>query len=450
MAIQTAPIREIPGIKENPLRGVQKQFADDRLGLWRRFSDEQRDIVKMHFLIFPMVMFNTAEMVEQVLVSKADDFDKPEQFPVVKLAVGEGVFSAFERTGAHRRQRRMVQPAFQPRRIAAYADTMVSYAQRISGAWRDGQVVSIGEQMMHITLGVIGKTLFDVDVLGEANEIGEIISAAFDAFGDELKRPLPIPMTWPTRHNRYIHKLVERLDLTIYHIIDERRKNPEDKGDLLSILLNARHEDGTPLSDHEVRDEAMTLFLAGHETTAVALTWAWYLLASNPATYQKLQAEVDSVLQGRTPTLDDLPKLPYALQVFKESLRMYPPADSFARVALKDTEVGGYFIPKDTTIIISPNALHHRADYFPEPDKFDPDRWLPENEKRIARYAYLPFGAGSRICIGSHFATMEGQLILISLMQRVQLELYQYHVEAEAVFTTRPKTGIRMRVHCRG
>jgi cytochrome P450 len=441
--------KPIPGIKETPLRGVQKQFAEDRLGLWRRFSREQRDIVKMHFLIFPMVLVNTAEMAQQVLVDQADAFDKPPQFPVVQLAVGEGVFSAFSRNGAHRRQRRMVQPAFQPRRIAAYADTIVGYGQRIAGEWSDGQVVDIGHQMMRITLGVIGKTLFDVDVLGEADEVGRAITTAFEYFGEEIKRPFPVPLWLPTLHNRRIHKVVDRLDRIIYRIINQRRKNAEDKGDLLSILLSARHEDGSPLSDTEVRDEAMTLFLAGHETTAVALTWAWYLLATHPDAYAQLQAEVDSVLQGRRPTLDDLPHLPYALQVFKEALRMYPPADSFARVALRDVEIGGYIIPKDTTVIVSPNALHHRADYFPEPDKFDPQRWTAENEKRIQKGAYLPFGGGPRICIGNHFATMEAHLILATLAQMANFELYQHHVEPEAVFTTRPKHGIRMRVHKR-
>ena len=443
-------VKAIPGIKETPLRGIQKQFAENRLGLWRRFSDEQRDIAMMHFLIYPLVLLNTAATAQAVLVEQADAFDKIPQFPIIQLAVGEGVFSAYERTGAHRRQRRMVQPAFQPRRIAAYADTMVSYGQRITGEWRDGQVVDIGREMMRITLGVIGKTLFDVDVLGEADEIGKLITSAFDYFGAELKRPLPIPLWLPTLHNHRIHKLVSRLDQTIYRIINERRKSAEDKGDLLSILLAAKHEDGTPLSDTEVRDEAMTLFLAGQETTAVALTWAWYLLATHPDTYAKLQSEVDSVLQGRIPTLEDLPKLPYALQVFKESLRMYPPADSLARTALRDVEIDGYHIPKDTSIVISPYALHHRADYFPEPYKFDPERFTPENEKRILKGAYLPFGAGSRVCIGSHFATMEGQLLLVTLAQRAKFELYQHHVEAEAVFTTRPKNGIRMKVHCRG
>ncbi len=449
MAIQVMA-KPIPGIKETPLRGVQKQFAEDRLGLWQRFSAEQRDIVKMHFLIYPVVLFNTAAMAQEVLVDKADAFDKIPQFPIIQLAVGEGVFSAYERTGAHRRQRRMVQPAFQPRRIAAYADTMVGYGQRIAGEWANGQVVDIGREMMRITLGVIGKTLFDVDVLGEADQIGKLITAAFEYFGAELKRPLPIPLWLPTLHNIRIHKLVSRLDQTIYRIIDERRKNPEDKGDLLSILLAAKHEDGSPLSNTEVRDEAMTLFLAGHETTAVALTWAWYLLATHPAAYAKLQSEVDSVLQGRKPTLEDLPKLPYALQVFKESLRMYPPADSFARTTLRDVEIDGYNIPKDTTIIVSPNALHHRADYFPEPYKFDPERWTTENERCIPKGAYLPFGAGSRVCIGSHFATMEGHLLLVTLAQMAKFELYQHHVEAEAVFTTRPKNGIRMKVHCLG
>ncbi len=448
MATQLAT-KPIPTIKETPLRGSQKQFVQDRWGLWRRFSREQRDIVKLHFLIFPMVLVNTPEMVQQVLVDKAEDFDKLEQFPVIRLAVGEGVFSAFSRTGAHRRQRKMVQPAFQPRRIAAYAETMVGYARRIAGEWQDGQTVDVQTEMMRITLGVVGKTLFNQDVLGEAEEIGAIIAQAFDYFAEEISRPLPVPMWLPTPHNRKIRKAVGRLDRTIYSIINARRQQPEDTGDLLSILLAAKHEDGSPLTDTEVRDEAMTLFLAGHETTAVGLSWAWYLLTSNPATYQKLRDEVDRVLDGRIPTYEDLPNLPYSQQVFKETLRLYPPADSLARTALRDVQIGDYLIPKNTTVIVSPNVMQHRADYFPDPERFDPERFSVEQEKKIHRYAYFPFGGGPRVCIGNHFAMMEAQLILVTLVQMLTFELKQARVVPEAVFTTRPKGGIKMQVHCR-
>jgi cytochrome P450 len=233
-------------------------------------------------------------------------------------------------------------------------------------------------------------------------------------------------------------------------MIDKRRASGEQKDDLLSILLRAREEDGTSMSDDQVRAEALTLFGAGHETTAVALSWIWYMLATHPAVYQKVQQEVDSVLQGRSPTYTDLAKLPYSLQVLKETLRLYPPAYAMSRVALHDVEIDGYQVRKWQTVLMSPYAIHRRPDYFPHPEQFDPDRFTPENEKSLPRYAYMPFGAGPRICIGNYFAMMEGHLLLATLAQRVNFELVagQQVIPAPKV-TIRPKYGIKMVVRRR-
>jgi cytochrome P450 len=235
-------------------------------------------------------------------------------------------------------------------------------------------------------------------------------------------------------------------------LIDERRTSNEEKNDFLSILLNTRGEDGSRMSDQQVMDEAVTLFGAGHETTATALTWAWYLLTQNPAVYSRLQQEVDTVLQGRSPTYADLANLPYALQVFKETMRFYPPAYAISRVALHDIDLDGYVVRKNQTVGVCPYTMHRRSDYFPDPERFDPERFTPENEKRLPRYAYFPFGAGPRICIGNHFAMMEGHLLLATLVQRVTFELVpgqRIVPDPNKTITLRPKYAMKMVVRCR-
>jgi cytochrome P450 len=235
-------------------------------------------------------------------------------------------------------------------------------------------------------------------------------------------------------------------------MIDERQASPAERNDLLSILLQARGEDGSRMSDEQISDESLTLFGAGHETTATALAWAWYLLATHQDVYKNMQQEVDSVLNGRAPTYADLAHLPYTLQVFKETMRLYPPAYGISRAALHDIEIDGYFIPKNRYVVVCPYTLHRRPDYFPVPEKFDPQRFTPENEKRLPRYAYLPFGAGPRICIGNHFAMMEGHLLLATLAQHVTFELVegqQIVPDPNANLTIRPKYGVKMIVRRR-
>ncbi len=235
-------------------------------------------------------------------------------------------------------------------------------------------------------------------------------------------------------------------------MINERRASANDKSDFLSILLQTREEDGSRMSDEQISDESLTLFGAGHETTATALIWAWYLLASHPDAYRKMQQEIDSVLQGRTPTYTDLADLPYTLQVFKETLRLYPPAYAFTRTALHEVEINDYLIPAMGLVMVSPYVIHRKSDYFPDPEKFDPERFTPEKEKRLPRYAYIPFGAGPRICIGNHFAMMEGHLLLATLAQRVTFELVPgQHIvpDPNKSITIRPRYGVKMVVRRR-
>lgn len=373
--------------------------------------------------------------------------------PIVRATAGNGLFSAFGHSGEHRRQRKLLQPVFQPRHLVTYTQTIVEIARRVQSSWQDGQTIGIEREMERITMGIAGQTFFGVDLLNEARELGATITRLFALFGEELQSPWMFPSWIPTPHNRRVRAAVSHLEETLMPIIHKRRQQLSGREDFLSLLLQARYEDGAPLSEREVRDQAMTMFMAGHETMAVALTWTWYLLSQHPSVYDydRARAEVDRAVGERDPVLDDLPQMPFVLQVFKESLRLYPPADIISlRVALRDVEIDGYRIARRMPIIISPYALHRKTEIFPDPETFDPERFTAENEKKLPRCAYLPFGAGARVCIGQHFALMEGHLVLAALLQSVRFRLDEnQRVEAQAVFTTRPKNDIQMIVQRR-
>ena len=345
-------------------------------------------------------------------------------------------------------------PSFQPRHIISYADSMAHYSELIQQKWSDDETVDVNQEMTHLTMSIIGKILFDADVFTETDELGAAMTTTLSHVSHTLSKLFPIPLNWPTKRNRDTRHAIAVLRGKIQTLIEERRAEAEERNDFLSILLQTQDEDGKHMSDEQVIDESLTLFGAGHETTATALAWTWYLLASYPEIYKKVQAEVDAVLQGRTPTYADLAQLPYCLQVFKETMRLYPPAYAISRAPLHDVDVNGYIARKGKDIVfISPYTMHRRPDYFPEPEVFDPERFTLENEKKLPRYAYMPFGAGPRICIGNHFAMMEGHLLLATLAQRVTFELVpdqQIIPDPLKTVTIRPRNGINMVVHRRG
>ena len=408
-------------IRGYPLAGNLPDFTRDRLGFLQRMAREG-DVYGMHFGPFPVILFNKPEHVHSILVEHAYDFDKGLAIHnVFRPVIGDGIFSS--EGDFHRHQRKLMAPPFQPRHIASYAGIMGHYGEQIQQTWTDGAVIDVNRQMTNLTMSIIGKALFDADVFTETDELGAAMTIITEYVAHALSTLLPPPYSWPLPRNRRTHKAVQVVRNRIQRFIDERRNSPIECNDFLSILLQARDEDGKPMSDEQVMAECATLFGAGHETTATALSWTWYLLCQHPESYQRVQQEVDSVLQGRTPTYADLARLPYCLQVFKEAMRLYPPAYAFSRRALRDVEIDGYLVPKGRVVLIAPSTLHRREEYFPDPEKFDPERFTPEREKRLPRYAYLPFGAGPRICIGMYFAMMEGHLLLATLAQRVSFSL---------------------------
>ncbi len=447
----TIPTKPIPSIKEPPLVGSLFEHRRDRLALYLRVTQECGDVGSLHYGPFPLVIFNTSEYAHKIFVEHAYDFDKGELVHnAFRPMIGNGIFTS--EGEFHRRQRKLIAPSFQPRQITGYADTMVNYSEQIQRGWRDGETIDISQVMTQLTMSIVGKVLFDADVFTEADELGAAMTTILGHVTHTLATFFPIPLDWPTPRNRHTRRARAVLRGRIQKMIDERQASAEERNDLLSILLQARGEDGSRMSDQQISDESLTLFGAGHETTATALAWAWYLLATHPDVYRNMLQEVDSVLQGQPPTYTDLARLPYTLQVFKETMRLYPPAYGISRAALRDINIDGYLIPKNMYIAVCPYTLHRRPDYFPEPDKFDPQRFTPENEKRLPRYAYMPFGAGPRICIGNHFAKMEGHLLLATLAQHVTFELVegqQIVPDTNANLTIRPKYGVKMIVRRR-
>ena len=390
------------------------------------------------------------ELVRDVLVVNAQKFVKGRALQRAKVLLGEGLLTSEGRY--HLRQRRMIQPAFHKDRIADYSRAMVEHAQRMSGCWTDGAVLDIDKEMMQLTLRIVASTLFSASVDDDADDVGKAMTTVTELFNflllpfSEWLQKLPIP------HTRRFNKARETFNSIIFRMIDERRRSGEDKGDLLSMLLSARDEDDSSLmTDEQVRDEALTLFLAGHETTANALTWTWLLLSQNPESESKLHAELDSVLGERLPTLDDMPNLKYTEFVLAESMRLFPPAWTVGRLAVEDHELGGYRIPKGSLVLASQFVVHHDPRFWERPEDFIPERWETQSVKEAGqRFIYFPFGAGVRRCIGESFAWTEGILLLATLARRWKLKLEPAQkIGLNPMITLRPKFGMRMSVHAR-
>jgi cytochrome P450 len=402
---------------------------------------------------------NRPEWIADVLVTHSRKFRKGPGLEVTKHLLGEGLLAS--EGDFHLRQRRLAQPAFHRQRIAAYASTMSCYARRLSDewshSWRPGERRDIHQDMMRLTLAIVGKTLFDADVESDASEIGEALAVAIKMF-DRLVLPHAKLLNYvPGSGMGAFRRAKERLDAIIYRLIAEHRAGP-DRGDLLSMLLLARDteegeassaikEFGESMSDLQVRNETMTILLAGHETVANALTWTWYLLSSHPEIEARLHGELDTHLAGRLPGESDWPNLRYTYAVLAESMRLYPPGWATGRRALESMEIGGYTIPPEAVVIMSQYTMHRDARYFRDPERFDPSRWMqpPQEASQLPKFAYFPFGGGPHLCIGEGFAWMEGVLVLATLAQHWKLRLEPGHrVRFEPKITLRPGNGMPM------
>jgi cytochrome P450 len=394
-----------------------------------------------------LYVLNRPDLVRDVLVEHHRGFRKGPTMDAARRMLGESLLTS--EGEHHRRQRRLIQPIFHHERIAGYAAAMIELADRAGGRWSDGQAIDLHAEMARLTLAIVGRTLFDVDVETEkAHEVAGALNETLAQFNRVLSPFLRISERLPLPANRRFEHAREVFDRTIYDMIRDRRRAGLAGGDLLSLLLRAR-EDGAGMTDEQVRDEAITLFLAGHETTSNALTWSWYLLAEHASVRATLDAELDGVLADRPPTVADVPDLPFADAVLRESMRCYPPAWAIGRRAITDHEADGYVLPAGSVLVVSPWLLHRDPRWWDEPESFRPERWLGGNGDR-PRHAYLPFGAGPRMCIGEDFARLEAVLVLAVIARRWRFVHDPSHrVELQPVITLRPRTGMPMTAHRR-
>ncbi len=437
-----------PGPRSRYPGHLALRFRRDLLGLMTELVAEHGDVVGLSVMGTQFVLVNHPDLIRDILVTHQRSFAKGQALERAREVLGTGLLTS--EGEFHLRQRRLAQPAFHRDRIAAYATAMVHYAARWRDRWTNGATVDMHDEMMHLTLAVVGKTLFDADVEAESREIGVALETVLTSFTSmmlpfwRLRARLPLPSS------RRLARARARLDTTIFRMIADRRASGEDRGDLLSMLIRATDVDGdgTGMSDAQLRDEALTIFLAGHETTANALTWTWYLLSQHDAVAARLHAEVDAL--GGEPTFADLARLPYTRQVIAESMRLYPPAYAIGRRTLEPYACGAFALPAKTVVITSPYLQHHDARWFPDPERFEPDRWTPEQIALRPKFSYFPFGAGTRICIGEQFAWTEAMLMLATLAQQWRATLVPGHpVVLQPTITLRPKHGMRMHLHRR-
>ena len=438
-------VRYPPGPKSTLPGGQMLAFRRDAIGLLTRLTRQYGDVVMYKNGPERVTFLNHPDYIRDVLVTHQRNFTKSRALQWAKFILGEGLLTS--EGEVHVRQRRLAQPAFQRQRIPTYGTIMVTYAQRLQERWQDGETRDIDQEMARLTLAIASKTLFDADVEEEARDIGAALTTILQLFPrfilpfSKLIGKLPLPS------NRQSEQARKLLDTVIYRIIHERRASGIDKGDLLSMLLAARDNegDGGGMSDQQLRDEVITIMLAGHETTAMLLTWTWYLLSQYVAVEANLHMELDSVLAGRLPTVADIPRLPYTRMVLAEAMRLYPPAWIIGRRAIEAYEVGAYVIPATSIVVLSPYITQHDARFFPDPGVFDPQRWTLEAEAARPKFAYFPFGGGARQCIGEGFAWMEGILALATLAQQWRMRLAPGHlVTLKPLLTLRPKYGMRM------
>jgi cytochrome P450 len=423
------------------------EFRNDPIAFLSKAARTYGDVVGFQIGPRRMVLLNHPDYIRDVLVTRQRNFVKGRALERAKRLLGEGLLTS--EGEFHRRQRRLAQPAFHRQRIAAYGEVMVEEALRLRNNWQPGQVIDMAQAQMGLTLAIVGRTLFGSDTSSDAAVVSQAMHDLLKMFNlvalpfTELLERLPLPQV------RRFNAARAQLDAIIYRMIAQRRASGADNGDLLSMLLLAQDSegDGTGMSDEQVRDEALTIFLAGHETTANALTWAFYLLAQHPAVAEQLAAELAEVLNGRPPTVDDLPQLRYTEMVVAEAMRLYPPAWILGRRAIAEHQVGPYTFPANTIFVMSQWVMHHDPRYYPDPERFDPTRWLPAAREQRPKFAYFPFGGGPRLCIGEQFAWMELMLVLASLAQHWRVALVPDHpVALYPSITLRPKYGMRLQL----
>ncbi|WP_409300271.1 cytochrome P450 [Peribacillus sp. SCS-155] len=444
---ETSTYHNLPtGPKGKILTGNLNEFQSDPVAFLTQLATEYGEVAKFRMGPFRnFYLVSDPEMIKQVLVTKQKSFVKSDDFKALKPILGEGLLTSDK--DLHMRQRRLIQPAFKKSHIITYGQDMIDLTADYLSNWNHGEERVITQDMMSITLGIICKTMFHMDFTEGYHRIGESIETAMKMAIKRMRGLINLPLWVPTKRNRDFKNAVNALDRIIFDIIEKRRTDPEKHEDMLGILMDARDDvDGVGMSDEQLRDEVMTIFLAGHETTANALSWTLYLLSQHPEAEAKLLQEIDRVIGNRSPVPDDFMKLSYTQNILWESMRLYPPGFVTGRKVDEDVEIGGYQFKKGDIVLVSQYVMHRKPEYFHDPHSFIPERFENNFVKTIPAYAYFPFGGGPRVCIGNHFAMMEAALVLVTIMQRFRLTLAPDHHEVKTYpsITLRPKNGLRM------
>jgi cytochrome P450 len=445
-----AEYRFPPGFQRNLLWFAWRRFRPaNPIFLFQHLTQQYGDIAHYKIGWNHIVFLNHPDYIREVLVVQNDNFIKERTVRRSKMLLGEGMITS-EGAG-HRAQRQVAQPAFHRQQIPEYAATMVREAARMRDSWRDGEERNIARDMMHLTLNVVAQTLFATDLREEVDELADAINRIMGLYNFLVMLPAAewLVHARPPGLAAFV-RARKRIDRVVYRMIEAHRKQgAADKTSLLDLML-AASPDGSAASEQSLRDQVITIFLAGYETVANALAWTWYLLSENPLCEQRLHDEIDRELHGRPLTFDDIPRLRYAEMVLAESMRLYPPAWAMGRYALADFRLGEFFLPAKTTVLMSQFITHRDPRFFPDPLRFDPERFTPEAKSRRTKFTYFLFGAGARQCIGESFAWMEAVLLLATLAQKWKLKLEPGQiVEPEPLITLRPKYGLRMKVESR-
>jgi cytochrome P450 len=429
------------------LMGCGDEFKKDPLDFFTHCQQQYGDFVPFRIGVFPCVLVSDPEMIHEVLVSRAEDFFKETGVKNNRAFFGDGLLNS---EGEYwKRQRRLASPSFSPRALENYSLTMVDHTNALLKKWQDGAVVDIQAEMMSLTLSIAGRTLFDIELdVTQGTLQKDLIDSQhylMERMDDFIAMIFPEWVPFPV--NIHLLQSIKNVDEVIYKLIRERRTDTKGRTDLLSTLIDVRDDDGSGLTDRQIRDEVFTLFFAGHETTALTLTWTLHLLSQNPQVEERLLAELKEVIGDRRAVADDFHKLPYMDKVIRESMRVRPPVWAFGRQCIADCEIGGYPIPKGTTILMSQWVCNRKELYFKDPERFDPDRWTKEFSQNLPKFAYFPFGGGPRVCIGNNFAMLEGMLLLSSIMQDFHLTAVPDHpVVLQPAVTLKPKHGIKLKL----
>jgi cytochrome P450 len=437
-----------PGPRPNALVGNLLEFRKNPLEFYTDCHRKYGDILRYQILNVNVFLLSRPDWIEAALGGDYHNFTKGRILRANRLMLGNGLI--LNEGENWLRQRRLVQPAFHRDRIPAYADVMVTFTERLAATWQDGESLDILPAMKRLTLEIIAKALFNSDLSSQAGVVGEALEVFLEEFSARTNSGLLVPERIPTPGNRRLKKAVRRMDEIVFGMIQQRRLNGQASSDLLSALLKSGDERGDPMSDQQLRDEVMNILLAGHETTALALTWTWYLLATHPEEEIRLFAELDRVLGGRCPQIADIPNLPYTDWVLKEALRLYPPVWCILRVAQRDCDIGGYTIPAGSSLSVSQWVMHHDPRYFDDPEAFKPQRWANDLFRRLPAFVYFPFGGGPRRCLGYSFAMTEAVLIIAALASKFRFNLVPGHpVIPWPSITLNPKYGLKMVVNRR-